>query len=856
MDEEFVEESQHQTSKENCNYSPETLLSVAGNLEFVVGKVTALSSRLRDATFIDIDAMLNEIIFSCECISAAVEKVEETAQEYLKERCSKSDYTEDYLGNRIYRNIEHDPGKRPATLSDADRNYLIHLGPCQPKLNIFPKNAEVKKSSQCRFSASWYNEYPYLEYSISKDSAHCFVCSLFPTAIDRQKADDAWITGIRNWHKMKGSQGKGKPGKLSQHFSSKSHKASLEDFVHFCQQDHHINLLWDKEARAQLIEQEKQVQEQREVISILLDIARTLCRQGLAFRGHESEAEGNFCQLVELMSRYVPSLRGWIESRAGRKYKTTYMSSDSQNEFIKLLADECKLLIDKELDAASFTAVIADTTPDVSNDDQLTVAVRYVNEKGTPCERLLETKKVHDKSGAGLAKAILDAAQERKIKTDTIRFQTYDSASAMSGRYKGAQQVLSELLERPIIYTACLPHGSNLAIEHGSNASRIVSYMYDTLEALYVFFSASTKRHFHLSEILKNAENRLQLTNLSKTRWSARPEAIKAVWASYEEICCSLQEISSDENFDKESRNKAFGLLTKIKSFDFIFTIMFIKNVMYKMKMMIDILQTEELDVSGALLVMLETKESLERIRKDENAIDNEVQAACLFAKQFDVDAESEFRRIHRRRVPPKRLDAAPETGASLTMAGFYRKEVFAFLDTMISVLSSKITSLEASFRPLIDVLDPNATPSTEKVRKLAAVFPNDIPDPDALAAEIEVFLSYCDKEKAKKEEPLEPFTIRDAANLAIECHRKHKLFSNVAKIYRLFLTSPPSVCKSERSFSRLKLLKNYLRSTMSQERLDNLMLLYCERDILDTINIERAVDNWANVRCRRISIA
>ena len=35
---------------------------------------------------------------------------------------------------------------------------------------------------------------------------------------------------------------------------------------------------------------------------------------------------------------------------------------------------------------------------------------------------------------------------------------------------------------------------------------------------------------------------------------------------------------------------------------------------MYKMKLMIDTLQTEELDVSGAFLVMAETKESLERI--------------------------------------------------------------------------------------------------------------------------------------------------------------------------------------------------------------------------------------------------
>ena len=267
-----------------------------------------------------------------------------------------------------------------------------------------------------------------------------------------------------------------------------------------------------------------------------------------------------------------------------------------------------------------------------------------------------------------------------------------------------------------------------------------------------MFFSTSTKRSSVLSKKLKDAESRLRLTNLSKTRWSARPEAIKAVWAIYKEICCSLEEISCDECFDKKNKTKAFSLLTKIKSFDFIFAIMFKKNVMYKMKLMIDTLQTEELEVSGALLVMEETKESLERIRKDESGVNNEVQEAYSFAKQFDVDVEYEFRKIHRKRVPPRRLDEASEAAADLTMASFYRKKVFTFVDTISSVLSSKISALEDSFRPLIDVLDPNKTPSRDKVEKPATVFPDDIPDPGALFAEIEVFFSHCDKEREERE--------------------------------------------------------------------------------------------------------
>jgi hypothetical protein len=182
------------------------------------------------------------------------------------------------------------------------------------------------------------------------------VCSLFPSGIDRPKAEDAWIKGTRSWNKMKGSQGKGKQGKLNKHVSRKSHKASLQDFVNFCQEDRHIEVLWDEEVRSQKVDDEKLLQDQREVISILLDISRTLARQGLAFRGNENEDDGNFCQIVGLMSRHVPSLKGWLDSRAKRKYKATYMSPESQNEFIKMLADECREMIDAEISKAPFTA--------------------------------------------------------------------------------------------------------------------------------------------------------------------------------------------------------------------------------------------------------------------------------------------------------------------------------------------------------------------------------------------------------------------------------------------------------------------------------------------------------------------
>ena len=48
--------------------------------------------------------------------------------------------------------------------------------------------------------------------------------------------------------------------------------------------------------------------------------------------------------------------------------------------------------------------------------------------------------------------------------------------------------------------------------------------------------------------------------------------------------------------------------------------------------------------------------------------------------------------------------------------------------------------------------------------------------------------------------------------------------YSSTSITYRILFTMPVTMTSAERSFSKLKLLKNYLKSTMSEERLDGLV--------------------------------
>ena len=50
----------------------------------------------------------------------------------------------------------------------------------------------------------------------------------------------------------------------------------------------------------------------------------------------------------------------------------------------------------------------------------------------------------------------------------------------------------------------------------------------------------------------------------------------------------------------------------------------------------------------------------------------------------------------------------------------------------------------------------------------------------------------------------------------------------------------PASNATSERSFSALRRVKSYLRSTLGQQRLNNLMVLHVHKDMADEIDLQK----------------
>ena len=79
--------------------------------------------------------------------------------------------------------------------------------------------------------------------------------------------------------------------------------------------------------------------------------------------------------------------------------------------------------------------------------------------------------------------------------------------------------------------------------------------------------------------------------------------------------------------------------------------------------------------------------------------------------------------------------------------------------------------------------------------------------------------------------------------------------FPNAVIAYRILLTISVIVATAERSFSKLKLIKTYLSSSMSKERLNGLALIAIENEILDKVAYEDLIDEFASKNAQRKKI-
>ena len=76
--------------------------------------------------------------------------------------------------------------------------------------------------------------------------------------------------------------------------------------------------------------------------------------------------------------------------------------------------------------------------------------------------------------------------------------------------------------------------------------------------------------------------------------------------------------------------------------------------------------------------------------------------------------------------------------------------------------------------------------------------------------------------------------------------------YLNIEQALKTFLTMPTTVATTKRSFSKLKIIKSYLRSTSGQQ---GTALLSIERELTSQINFDEIITNFAKIKPRKVKL-
>jgi hypothetical protein len=232
--------------------------------------------------------------------------------------------------------------------------------------------------------------------------------------------------------------------------------------------------------------------------------------------------------------------------------------------------------------------------------------------------------------------------------------------------------------------------------------------------------------------------------------------------------------------------------------------------------------QNRQLSLNRACTLMEGLHICLNKIR--ENFDETIVNSSKPVAQALDITDRLKDKRM--RKAKRQSDEIADDEARSLSALQTFRQECFLVLDRVSAEIKKRfeaMTKISTNFKMIIPKHLRAATVEeiSLSVENLCDLYKDDF-DSAELKRELGTLKNWLPTILAGDPETADP---RELLNAILD-FRMQSAFVNVCIAIRIFLTIPVTVASAERSFSKLKLIKNYLRSKMNQERLSGLAIM------------------------------
>ncbi|XP_050066136.1 52 kDa repressor of the inhibitor of the protein kinase-like [Aphis gossypii] len=419
-------------------------------------------------------------------------------------------------------------------------------------------------------------------------------------------------------------------------------------------------------------------------------------------------------------------------------------------------------------------------------------ATEISNTRDIVREHFLGFTKVEHVTGEYLADTILQILKEKNLDLALLRGQGYDGAANMSGAFKGVQSRIASL--QPLaFYTHCANHRLNLVLSKASTVPSIRNTV-GIITNIYNFLRDSALRTQLLNEKITELfphQKAVKAKKLCETRWVERHDGILHFLEILPAIIVTLDELSLSNHTGSNAQSLSAAI-----------------SITLPLSIQ---LQSINIDYTQSIEMINNVKNVLATIRENSKTeFKNIFEETTLIAGKMDVD-------IRIPRVTKTQCHRANAQPQSTDLSEFYHVNYFLpYLDYLMSELNSH-----------------------DKILNAAQIYEVDLPHSiEALRGELNLWKQFWKNKPGKADSSMEAF-------------KYASMFPNIKCLLTILSVIPITTASAERSFSSLKRIKTYLRSTMGQERLNGLAMLHINKDI--QVKPEEVLDVFAKKHKRKL---
>jgi hypothetical protein len=732
--------------------------------------------------------------------------------------------------------------QRQANDIDESDAHISLSAPNQPVLKTYARKTFGKDKGSRDFNPEWYKRYPWVSFQPEHSHFVCFACRQF-------MKDETFI--FNNWKKS---------DKLKKHAKSNFHKNAMAKWI-----GSKINVTHKTSVIKQLADAHQQdVQRNREYLRVIITSIFYNAQQNVAFRGHEENRDdigkmsdknrGNLLELLNLRCNDIPWLEDKLKSQL--KLHAQWTSPSIQNEILEIISHSVVQRITKDVQLSRNYALIMDETSDISRTEQVSICLRHVLD-GITLETFLGFFSTISTEGEVLFELVKKVMTDHGLELGNIVGECFDGASNMSGVRKGVAARMKECSPRGV-YVHCYAHILNLALQDTMSDVKPLRNALGTLQSLYNFLEGSPKRHCLFESVEVDGDQLLlTLKSLSETRWSCRWDAVKAVTEQMRKIVRALLIFARDK--DKKTYTDSRALMNAICDFEFVFGLILLKMILLNTNSLSKYLQGRSIDVITAKRNSDLTIKTFQKCR-DEKSFELLWKRAEILCRDIKAEIIGEEDFVFKearapRSQPSRRLQAlvgestsVTSTNCVITPESHHRVNTFyRSLDKVISEMKARFNENDQEILGALGDVVLNENPLQYNF-EIVAEFYN--VDKDLLEVEKEMYQNSIQASKSQA---------KTAADVVCKMFEDglSDLLPILYDVATILASIPATSSSAERSFSSLRRVKTYLRSTMGQQRLNSIALINIERayanktiandmiEIIDTFGKRRGRDKY-----------